>query len=369
MALLLLSLKSSAQTFPAFGNEVKVFISGYASDAMEPFLSPDGNTLFFNSLNDGINTRLYYATRVDDSTFTYMGEVGGVNEPNNPQLNGVASLDTTGNFVWVSARNYPIDFDNLHRGNFVNDSCTSINRVHGNFYIYSPGWIVMDAMITNDGSELYYCNAFFDTCIGPCAGTMGIAARVNDSTFNTIANSATLLQHVNDTNYIVYAPNLSVDGLELYYTRLMKGTFNTEICVSVRATVTDTFSSPMVLHAELPNLPEAPTVNANADLMYYHKKYNGTFAIFLRHRLATAIEEPVADPAFALYPNPACNEITIAQPISPGAVVRIFNLTGELVLECPAKTKIDVSLLTDGLYVIQFIHEGEISQSTFSICK
>jgi hypothetical protein len=227
----------------------------------------------------------------------------------------------------------------------------------------------MDAMITNGGIELYYCNAFFDTCIGPCAGTMGIAARVNDSTFNTIANSATLLQHINDSNYIVYAPNLSVNGLELYYTRLMKGTFNTENCVSVRATVTDTFSSPIVLHADLPNLPEAPTVNANADLMYYHKKLNGTFAIFLRYRIPTSIEEPSAESAFTLYPNPACNEITIAQPISPGAVVRIFNLNGELVSECPAKSKMDVSSLTDGLYIIQFIHEGEISQTSFSICR
>jgi hypothetical protein len=36
----------SAQAVPAFGPEIKVTISGLTFDAMEPFISPDGNTLF-----------------------------------------------------------------------------------------------------------------------------------------------------------------------------------------------------------------------------------------------------------------------------------------------------------------------------------
>lgn len=366
---LLLPRASSAQNYPSFGNETKVFIAGYASDAMEPFLSPDGNTLFFNSLNDGIQTRVYYATRVDDSTFTFVGEDGGVNEPNNPQLNGVASLDTTGNFVWVSVRDWPNTMENLHRGDYANDSCATINRVHGNFYVYALGWIIMDAMITYDGSELYYCNAFFDTCIIPCSARLGIAARVNDSTFNKIVTSDSILQIVNDTNYAVYAPHLSSNGLELYFTRFLIGGLTTEICVSVRNTTSDVFSVPLILISEFPNVPEAAALNTNGDLMYYHKKFNGTYAIFLQHRIVTSITEETSEEPLMLFPNPTRDEITIVQPIFPGAVVRIFNLTGELVLECPAKSKIDVSFLTDGLYVIQFIHEGEISQSTFSICK
>ena len=34
------------------GNPVRVTIRGYHGDAMEPFVSPDGKYLFFNSRND-----------------------------------------------------------------------------------------------------------------------------------------------------------------------------------------------------------------------------------------------------------------------------------------------------------------------------
>ena len=193
----------AAQNYPVYGPEIKVYISGWNSDAMEPFISPDGNTLFFNSLNSGGDTKLYYATRIDDSTFTFVGEVAGANEPANPQLNAVPSLDTTGNFVWVSVRGWPGQMDNLHRADYSNGVCTDVHRVHGSFYIYQPGYLIMDAAVTYDGSQLFYCNAFFDTCVVPCTAALGIAARVNDSPFNTFENSAAILQNVNDTDYCV----------------------------------------------------------------------------------------------------------------------------------------------------------------------
>jgi hypothetical protein len=74
---------------------------------------------------------------------------------NNPQLNGVASMDTANRFVWVSTRGWPIVTENLHRGNYSNGNCTSTGRVYGNFYIYQPGWLIMDATLTYEGSQLY----------------------------------------------------------------------------------------------------------------------------------------------------------------------------------------------------------------------
>ncbi len=35
-------------TYPSFGSEIAVTISGLSFDAMKPFISPDGNCLFFN---------------------------------------------------------------------------------------------------------------------------------------------------------------------------------------------------------------------------------------------------------------------------------------------------------------------------------
>lgn len=356
-----------AQIFPSFEPEIKVLISGYSGDAMEPFLSPDGNTLFFNSLNNGFDTKLHYATRVDDSLFTYVGEVIGANEPSNPQLNAVASLDTTGNFVWVSSRGYPGNFDNLHRGDYSGGSVTNVNRVHGSFYIYQPGFIVMDAAVTYDGSELYYCNAFFDTCTIPCEATLGIATRVNDSTFNTIANSAYILQHVNDTDYCVYAPQLSTNGLELYFTRYLKGSFNTEICVSVRNTIADTFSSPMVLISEFPNAPEAVTMNTANTLMYYHKKTNGTYTIYLRYRNMTGVEEYLQIP-ISVYPNPASETVSV-YGTRPTDEIVIINSLGQTVKREQGTNSIDVADLPEGIYVLHDQRGDVTFTSIFTICR
>src|ERR1700722_9366297 len=67
-------------TYDAFANPTLVAISGYSGDAMEPFISKDGQYLFFNNRNDpSINTDLFYAARVDDATFTFLGPVAGAN--------------------------------------------------------------------------------------------------------------------------------------------------------------------------------------------------------------------------------------------------------------------------------------------------
>ena len=81
MAIILLTTISQhiyAQFYPTFGPEIKVSINGLTFDAMEPFISLDGNTLYFNSLNSGGNTNLYYATKLNDSTFTFIGSINAI---------------------------------------------------------------------------------------------------------------------------------------------------------------------------------------------------------------------------------------------------------------------------------------------------
>ncbi len=59
------------QIYPTFGPEKSVAITGLIFDAMKPFISSDGSTLYFNSLNSGANTSLYYATKVNGTSFIY----------------------------------------------------------------------------------------------------------------------------------------------------------------------------------------------------------------------------------------------------------------------------------------------------------
>ncbi len=295
IALLIISCSSSdndnSQIYPSFDSEIEVTINGLSFDAMEPFISPDGNYLFFNNLNDGINTKLYYATKIDDSTFNYVEELIGTNQTVTPHLDAVADMDINGNFYWTSTRNYPTELNNLFHGTFNAGNVSDIERVQGDFNINIPGWLVMDHGISLDGQFLYFNNARFDeiNCQGPCETTLGVAQKINGSTFSTLPNSALILQNVNDTNYIYYAPCISSDNLELYYTRYLKGEITSgtvfEICVAVRSNSLSEFSIPKVLFSEdISNLIEAPTLTVDKNIMYYHQKTSGSHKIMMRYR-------------------------------------------------------------------------------------
>ena len=282
---------SKLSTYPSFHSEIEITINGLLFDAMEPFISPDGNYLFFNNLNDGINTKLYYATRINDSIFNYVGELIGTNQTTIPHLDAVADMDINNNFYWTSTRNYPTELNNLFRGTFNIGNINAIERVQGDFNMNTPGWLVMDHSISLDGLYLYFNNARFDdaNCQGPCETTLGVAQRDNVSTFSTLSNSDSILQNINDSNYIYYAPCISSDNLELYYTRYLKGAITPdtvfEICVAVRSNSSSEFSIPRVLFFEnISNLIEAPTLTVDKNILYYHQKTSDSHKIMMRYR-------------------------------------------------------------------------------------
>jgi len=277
--------------YPTFGSEINVTINGLSFDAMEPFISPDRNYLCFNNKNDGINTKLFYATRVNDSTFTYVGELAGANQTTPPHLDAVPDLDGNGNFYWTSTRNYPAELNNLFHGTFNSGNINNIERVQGDFNKNTPGWLTMDHGISLDGQFLYYNIARLDdtNCVGPCETHIGVAQKVNAVTFNILPNSETILENINDSNYIYYAPCISSDNLEFYYTRYLKGEISSssvfEICVAVRSTTEDSFSIPKVLFSEtIANLIEATTLTTDKSIIYYHKKTADSHIIVMRYR-------------------------------------------------------------------------------------
>ena len=297
LSLFIISCSSSdndinkAQLYPSFGSEVEVTINDLSFDAMEPFLSSNGNYLFFNNLNDGENTKLYYATKVNDSTFTYVGELIGRNQTATPHLDAVADMDANGNFYWTSTRNYPAELNNLFRGTFSDGKVSDVERVNGDFNKNTPGWLIMDHGISLDGQYLYFINARFDkeNCQGACETTIGVAQKDNASKFTTLPSSESILKNINNANYIDYAPCISSDNLELYYTRYLKGeiTENTifEMCVAVRSDAMSEFSVPKVLFSEkIGNLVEAPTLTVDKNKMYYHQKTSNSHKIVMRYR-------------------------------------------------------------------------------------
>lgn len=318
----------------------------------------------FNSLNDGITTSIYYAAKVNDSVFNFIGLVPIINQTVTPRLDGVASLDSSNNLYWVSTRNYPTSYNNLQRIKFTGTGYTNFGSVYGDFYINSPGHLIMDATTNYSGDHLIYCNAFFNNCLGgaPCKSSMGMAQKLNDSTFNKLTNTTTLFTNVNDTaNYIVYAPSISKDGLELYYTRLLHNGLQTEIMVSVRTNTNQAFGLPMLLIGSPNLLPEAATISSDNSKIYYHKKVGGVFKIFLREKvIPTHIDNDRESNQIGVYPNPASNAIFIkANNYSGDYEVEIYNVLGMCVQKSATRDSIDVSNLAKGIYYIKIQRENE----------
>jgi Tol biopolymer transport system component len=263
-----------------FSNPVKVTISGYSGDAMEPFITR--NTvgtiyLFFNSLNDGQDTSLHYASRDTDTTFTYIGEINGVNgDP--PHLDAVASMDTSNHFYFISVRGWPADYRNLFTGSFSGGSVTSLHRLDGDFYIESPGWIVMDGEVSPDGSKFYFVNAHFSGGSVPDRSDIGIATG-SSSAFFKDADSASIMANINTSRCLEYAPSISDSGLELFFTRLQLCPIKAEILMARRSSTSDPFGAPERISA-ISGFVEAPSLTFDGKTLYYHMKDNGVYTIY-----------------------------------------------------------------------------------------
>jgi Tol biopolymer transport system component len=262
--------------YSAFGNPTAVVITGYSGDAMEPFISKDGQYLFFNNRNDpSINTDLFYASRIDDQTFTYLGPVPNLNSP---QLDAVASLDTLGNFYFVSTRSYATTLSTIYSGQFSGSSVANIALVPG-ISMQKAGYVNFDAEISADGQTLWFDDGQY-TSSGVLQSASIVIANRQSTSFARQDNSATLLATVNSSG-LNYAPSISVDGLELFFTRVDSTTSGASPVI-YRATRTDSnsaFGEPGVVAAAT-GFVEAPSLSADGHLLYFHKMVNGTFVIY-----------------------------------------------------------------------------------------
>jgi hypothetical protein len=371
--LLTLVKENYCQNYPIFGNEIPVTINGLTFSVQDPFISPDGNTLIFNHDNTIPNVKLYYASKINDSTFNFIGEIAGANETTTNARNLSSSLDSANNFFWTSLRNYnpPTSYENLIRGKYNSGSAINLTKVYGNIYVPIPYWIIMDANISYDGNYLYYTNTYFgpngNDCYGgaPCYSQLRIAQKVNDTTFSKLSNSDAILTNVNDTNYLVYVPQITKDGLELYFCRVLRSNpVNTDICVSVRNTATDTFSLPSVIYSNNNGgwLPEAPSLTTNKSILYYHQRsayMSGTFKIYMRYRIGTTgITEVNKNVVISIFPNPFSSQ-TVLQTDKPlkDATLTIYNVFGEnifqFIIQSLTTSTVDLSSQPSGIYFLK----------------
>jgi len=261
----------------AFGNEQSVSVQGYDSDIMEPFLSRDGTILLFNNLNqDIVNTDLHWALKIDDTTFDYQGIIEGINSPD---LEAVASMDLNNTLYYVYTGAYFETLDALYTGTF-NTGMVQDSDVVSGISRDELGWINFDAEISADGNTLYFVDGRFEQTSYPLEANLVIAKKTGNS-FARDTNSEAIFEAIN-TDHLEYAPALSQNELEIYFTRLtlpLGDNPEAKIYLSQRSSTEEPFGSPQLI-SEITGFVEGATLNSDDTAIYYHKKVNDLFLLY-----------------------------------------------------------------------------------------
>ncbi len=256
-----------------FAGPQRVTIQGYDDHAMEPFISRDGRYLFFNNSNDpAVDTNLHWAERIDDLTYQYRGEIGGVNTTS---LEGVASMDQDGAFYFVSTRSYDQTASTIYRGLFTSGTVSGVDLAPG-VSTATPGTVNFDAEISPDGGTLYFVDSRFSASGQPQTADI-LVATWNGAAFVRDSGSATIMEQVNTSKSLEYAPCISASGLELYFTRL-EGS-SPAIWGAARTDTSSPFGAPRRITAAT-GFVEGPTLSPDDKSLYYHKRDGDRFVIY-----------------------------------------------------------------------------------------
>lgn len=273
--------KTSIPAMPHFEGRQEVTVTGYTDHLMEPFLSRDGDILLFNNYNAAANTNIHWATRTNDATFEYQGEVTNVNSES---LDGVPSMDADGKLYFVSLRDYALTLGTVFSSSFENGTVNTITPLD-QISKYVPGWVNFDVEIDAAGETMYFADGRYDEAGGPYEADLVIAKKVNGS-FERLSNSATLLANVNTVD-LEYAACISADDLELYFTRVtapLTSASTPHIFVATRATTSEPFGVPVQIES-ITGFAEGPTISPDGHLLYYHTMdTDGKFSLYYTTR-------------------------------------------------------------------------------------
>lgn len=277
---LVASSASHAEQEPVFGPPQRVTLRGYDGDAMEPFLTRDGRYLLFNNRNDPrIDTNLHFARRIDDLNFDWQGELKSANSP---VLDGVPSVDDRGNLYFVSLRTYAETLSTIYQARF-DGGTTSFPALVNGVSRRLAGFVNFDAEISADGRLLFFVDGRFAGGPHPRSADIAVAA-LEGARFRRLPDSDRLLARIN-TAALEYAPALSVNQLELLFTRMDRRQRmpRPEILRAVRKRTHEPFGEPEPIPA-LTGFVEAPALSTDGRLLYFHKLEGGKFVLYMSRR-------------------------------------------------------------------------------------
>jgi hypothetical protein len=166
----------------------------------------------------------------------------------------------------------------VHRAKFKDGRTTGLELVKG-LSLGRPGMVTFDAEISADGQYLYGADGDFSGGSGPKSADIFIARRVGDH-FERLADGARIMANIN-TSALEYAPAISSDGLELFFTRLSGALFwrKTTIEHARRQSVDEPFGPSQTI-SSITGFVEGPSSAGDGKSLYYHAKTDGTFRIY-----------------------------------------------------------------------------------------
>ncbi len=268
------------ELYTAFSNHQQVTITGYSGDIMEPFISRDGSTLFFN--NNGPNKDLYYASFVNLTTFQYEGALPSVNTS---AVEGAPSMDSAGNFYFVTTAFYnpPSNYHTIYTGQWNGSSLNHVSPAVG-LAMDMNGFLNFDIEISADGNTAYFNDGDFRGGNNfPDDANIAIALK-SGSEFIRDVNSTNILINVNTTD-LEYAPAISADQLELFFTRLYLSNLTTEFFRATRNSINESFTNVQKVDG-LSGFIEGTAYSPDERSLYYHKRNDttGAFELYVMTR-------------------------------------------------------------------------------------
>lgn len=261
---------ASATTWTAFSSPQPVAIAGYPGSAEETFISPDGRWLLFNSSEEQPNFTLQDARASESGGFEYVGPIAGagVNEPGS--LSGTPSLDGEGNLYWISNRSYSNCFCTVFAGRFSEGSVSGTHEVPG---VRAPefGMVDFDVGASPGGRFLYLALGRFGGSGPPSSAKLVMFKRSGEG-FTPYKTGESILLNVNATAALVYAPALSADELELFFTAASPAEGREpQIYRATRKTPGGRFAHVERI-AAITGFAEAPSISGDGTTLYYHEK-------------------------------------------------------------------------------------------------
>jgi Tol biopolymer transport system component len=261
---------ASAERWKPFANPQPVTIQGYPGSAAEPFISPDGRYLLFNSSESSPNFSLQYATRVGAQTFEYQGTIRGegVNDPE--ALSGTPTLDQEGNLYFISTRSYFQTLSTVYSGHFSGGEATGVHLAPG---VSAPrlGKVHFDVGVSPDGSVLYVSEGQFGGGGPPTSARIVMFDKRGGEFVEDLAGEA-ILSAVNQVAALNYAADPSYDGLELFFTAAAPALGQAPAIYRATRTSTSASFGHVARVAAITGFAEAPSISADGTTLYYHEQ-------------------------------------------------------------------------------------------------